>query len=248
MVDTFYDNYTKALKKKNVGKYSFGQLVCCWTFVGLLIVFGIATFVFAELKNTKGILTCGVAYVVCVIVLNKLLDWFEKKRSEKLEISAHKERKNAIIDTIKMYLGQGKYSEKIDFFVTLYEKAIKQREEREKLFRRIGLAVVTAVGTIFANAINAPENVSWQVLLAVVIVAFLLIGLAVAPFYFSAAFDQKKKVYYYMIVELQAVKFIMDSDFPNSKTQNKVKSEKVDRTNPQKESEGVKTRVSREKR
>ena len=224
MVDSFYDNYTKALGKQDVGKYTRCQLICSWILFGLLIASGITTFVFAELKNADGSLISGVVYIVSAIVLHKLLDWFDKKRSQKLEISAHKERKKAMIDTIDKYFGQGKYGDKIDYFVSLYEKAIKHREEREKLFRRIGLAVITVTGTIGANAINAPENTLWQMVFTVAITAVVLIGLAIAPFYFPAAFDQKKKVYYYMIVELQAVKFIMDSKFPDEKKQKNVKN------------------------
>ena len=224
MVDSFYDNYTKALNKKDIGKYTRKQLVVSWLFVVVMIMSGIATFVFAELKNVRLMLICGGGYIASVVTLHILLNCFEKKRSQKLEISAHEERKNAALETISMYLGQGKYGDKIDFFVMLYERAIKQREEREGLFRRIGLALITVVGTIGTNAINAPENTSWQLVFAILITAVIIIGLAVAPFYFTAAFDQKKKVYYYMIVELQAVKLIIGSKFPNIKTQKNEKN------------------------
>ena len=68
-------------------------------------------------------------------------------------------------------------------------------------------------------------------LFSVVITGLIIFGLTIGPLYYRAAFDSKKKEYYFMVVELQAVKLIMHSKIEGTNHQSpKVKNNGIYKT------------------
>ena len=212
MEDLFYNEYAKALQKKNLGRFSRRQMFVCWSLWTVLAISGIGVFSFSILKSKGWFGVCIGIYTLFAILLELALARFENLRRLSLFSQDCDTRISCVKGVIDRYLKVGRYDEKIKFLLELYDKAVKQREAREKSFRRAGIATLSAIGVVVSNVANSPENTVWQAVLYAGMSFVLVFGLAVVPYFFKGAFDSKKKMYSFMTVELQAVKLMMHEE------------------------------------
>lgn len=213
MEDLFYNAYAKELNDKSAGTFRKWQLALCWFLLFLMTGSGVLIFLshVTDSYDIDEYSACYyIAYVGIAMVLAAMLSIFEKKSRDRLFSEKHEDRIKSMKATIDRFLLEGHYSEKNKLMVTLYDRAIKQREEREKMFRRVIIYVLSAIGVIFTNAVGFPENTAWKTTLYVALILVIIVGLAIGPILFAGAFDSKKKTYNFMYVELQAVQLMQE--------------------------------------
>ncbi len=219
MEDLFYKEYAKALGKENIGKFSPRQSRVCWCLLTMMGGAAVVAFIVAVLKLKTFLWVCLAIYISIAIILECILNWFEKKTRGSLYTGNCDKRIMCMLSTIGLFLKPERYEEKIDFLVNVFEKALKKREEREKTIKKIAVTALSVFGVITTNAINAPENTGWQGLLLVLVVALFIATLVIVPLLFAGAFDSHKKTYNFMILELQSVRLMMSKeDLQDDKT------------------------------
>ena len=209
MEDRFYDEYVKALKKENVGTFNKGQKAVGWAFIIALLA-SIVGFVYHKAVNQNEIaIWCVATYLGIAVLASIIVACFDEKRRSKLYTNSLSERISCMKTVIDMFLCSEKYYEKMDFLSDLYEKSLEKRIEREKMYRKAFWAFLTVIGVLVTNMVNASDETIVQAILLFAIIVLVMFALSVAPFFLFMALDTKKKIYEYMIVEIQSVKLMM---------------------------------------
>ena len=209
MEDKFYEAYFDALKAKDVGKFDKWQRII-GTILIIAIVLSVVGFVFfGAINRDECAYWCVGIYTATAILASILVAWFEKKRREKLYVNNHLERVTCMKQTIDQFLCEGKYYEKIEFLSGLYENSYNKRIEKQKTIRKGVWAYLTVIGVLLTNMVNAPDNTILQTIIVFAMVILFFVALTIIPFLLCLAFDTKKRVYEYMVLELQCVKLMM---------------------------------------
>lgn len=216
MEELFYEEYAKALKEENIGKFSEKQMFVCWVVVSLLGLSAINLFIASIVKNTMWLLVGIVIYAILLVVAEIFLDVFEKKRRLRLYTEACDKRVKCMLATIQKFLKDDRLDEKFDFLIYRYEQTSKKYEEHAKAIRQVCVSITSLFGIVLTNAVNSPEKVGWRELLTLFVLFLFLSVLILVPMYLTGVFDSKKKMYSFMIMELQTIRLVIPLPENNS--------------------------------
>ena len=222
--DLFYEKYSNELHNKSIGEFTNVQFVICFILWSLMAVSGLAVFGFAMKAMTGLMVLCLSVCIVVTILLSCLLNKYERLSREGQFTGDFSDRINCLKNTIVFYFMDGIIDDKVAFMKELYQEAIKRKEKQEKLYRGAGVMAFTAIGAIITNVIEKPKSSAWQFILLVAISSLLVVG----PFIFAGAFDRKKKVYSFMLEELQAVNLLRISAEIQAKNVDTLADEQMD--------------------